>query len=36
VSPGLFEVMRVLGREEVLARLGDVAAGAHPALQQSG
>lgn len=35
VSPGLFEVMRVLGREEVLARLAD-AAGAHPALQQSG
>jgi glutamyl-tRNA synthetase len=26
-SPGIFEVMAVLGRDEVLARLGDVAAG---------
>ncbi|SNB69683.1 glutamyl-tRNA synthetase [Arboricoccus pini] len=31
VSPGLFEVMRVLGREETLARLADVTAGRNPA-----
>lgn len=34
VSPGLFEVIRVLGREEVLARIEDAAAGRNPALQQ--
>ncbi len=34
VSPGLFEVMRVLGREEVLARIEDAALGRNPALQQ--
>jgi glutamyl-tRNA synthetase len=28
-SPGIFEVMTVLGREETLARLADAAAGAH-------
>jgi len=30
VSPGLFEVMRVLGREETLLRLSDAAAGRNP------
>ncbi len=34
VSPGLFEVMRVLGRDEVLARIEDAAQGRNPALQQ--
>jgi glutamyl-tRNA synthetase len=33
VSPGLFEVMRVLGRAEVLARLDDAAGERNPALQ---
>jgi glutamyl-tRNA synthetase len=33
VSPGLFEVMRVLGRDEVLARLDDTAHGRNAALQ---
>ena len=33
VSPGLFEIMRVLGRAEVLARLEDAAIGRNPALQ---
>jgi glutamyl-tRNA synthetase len=33
VSPGLFEVMRVLGRDEVLARIQDAANGRNPALQ---
>jgi len=35
VSPGLFEVMVVLGRDEVLARLEDAATGRNPALQQN-
>ncbi len=35
VSPPIFEVMRVLGREEVLARLDDAAAGRNPALQHA-
>ena len=30
VSPGLFEVMRVLGRAEVLARIEDAATGRNP------
>ena len=30
VSPGLFEIMRVLGRDEVLARLEDAATGRNP------
>ncbi len=34
VSPGLFEVMCVLGREEVLARIEDAARGRNPAVQQ--
>jgi glutamyl-tRNA synthetase len=32
-SPGIFEVMTVLGREEVLARLADAGAGANAAVQ---
>ena len=32
-SPGIFEVMAVLGREEVLARLADAVAGANAAAQ---
>jgi glutamyl-tRNA synthetase len=32
-SPGIFEVMAVLGREEVLARLGDAVAGLNTATQ---
>jgi glutamyl-tRNA synthetase len=32
-SPGIFEVMAVLGREEVLARLGDAVDGANAAMQ---
>jgi glutamyl-tRNA synthetase len=35
VSPGLFEVMRVLGNDEVQARLHDAADGTNPALQHS-
>jgi len=35
VSPPLFHVMRVLGREETVARLLDAAAGRNPALQQA-
>ncbi|MEZ5859463.1 MAG: glutamate--tRNA ligase [Geminicoccaceae bacterium] len=35
VSPGLFEVMAILGREEVLLRLEDAATGRNPAMQQS-
>jgi len=35
VSPGLFEVMRVLGRDEVVARLDDAAAGRNVAAQQA-
>lgn len=35
VSPGIFEVMTVLGRDEVLRRLEDAAAGRNPAMQQS-
>lgn len=31
VSPGIFEIMRVLGRDEVLARIEDAAAGSNPA-----
>lgn len=31
VSPGLFEVMRVLGRDEALARLADATSGRNPA-----
>lgn len=34
VSPGLFELMRVLGREEVLARLADVVGASDRALRQ--
>jgi glutamyl-tRNA synthetase len=34
-SPGIFEVMAVLGREEVLARLRDVVEGLHAAAQHS-
>jgi glutamyl-tRNA synthetase len=34
-SPGIFEVMVVLGREEVLARLRDVVEGLHAAAQHS-
>ncbi len=33
VSPPLFEIMRVLGREEVLARIADAAAGRNPVAQ---
>ncbi len=33
VSPGLFEVMRVLGRDEVLARIDDAAQGRNAAVQ---
>lgn len=36
VSPSLFEVMRVLGRAEVLARIEDAATGRNPLLQQPG
>jgi glutamyl-tRNA synthetase len=32
-SPGIFEVMAVLGREEVLARLADAVAGLNAAMQ---
>jgi glutamyl-tRNA synthetase len=32
-SPGIFEVMAVLGREEVLARLGDAVDGSNAAMQ---
>jgi glutamyl-tRNA synthetase len=35
VSPGLFEVMVVLGREEVVGRLEDAAAGRNPVLPAS-
>lgn len=35
VSPPLFHVMRVLGREETVARLEDAAAGRNPALQRA-
>ncbi len=35
VSPGLFEVMVGLGREEVVGRLEDAASGRNPALQQN-
>jgi glutamyl-tRNA synthetase len=31
VSPGIFEIMRVLGRAEVLARIEDAAAGRNSA-----
>jgi glutamyl-tRNA synthetase len=34
-SPGIFEVMTVLGRDEVLGRIGDVVEGAHAALQHA-
>ena len=34
VSPGIFEIMRVLGRAEVLARLEDAATGRNPPLPQ--
>ena len=34
-SPGIFEVMAVLGREEVLARLADAVAGANAAAQRN-
>jgi glutamyl-tRNA synthetase len=36
VSPGIFEIMRVLGRAEVLARIEDAATGRNPAAAQSG
>ena len=32
-SPGIFEVMAALGREEVLARLGDAVDGSNAAMQ---
>jgi glutamyl-tRNA synthetase len=35
VSPGLFEVMVALGRDEVLGRIEDAASGRNPALQQN-
>ena len=35
VSPGVFEIMRVLGREEVLGRLEDAATGRNPAMSQA-
>ncbi len=35
VSPGIFEVMTALGRDAVLARLEDAAAGRNPALQHN-
>ena len=35
VSPGVFEVMRVLGRDEVLARIEDAATGRNAALPQA-
>ena len=34
VSPGVFEIMAVLGREEVLARLDDAATGRNPRVPQ--
>ena len=34
VSPGVFEIMAVLGREEVLARLDDAATGRNPRMPQ--
>src|SRR3954470_19578634 len=34
VSPGVFEVMRVLGRSEVMGRIADAAAGRNPVGQQ--
>jgi len=34
-SPGIFEVMAVLGREETLARIADAVGGRHAALQHS-
>jgi glutamyl-tRNA synthetase len=33
VSPGIFEVMVALGRDEVLGRLEDAASGRNPAVQ---
>ena len=36
VSPGIFEIMRVLGRAEVLARVEDAATGRNAALPQGG
>jgi glutamyl-tRNA synthetase len=36
VSPGIFEIMRVLGRSEVLARIEDAATGRNPTMAQSG
>ena len=36
VSPGIFEIMRVLGRAEVLARIEDAATGRNAALPQVG
>ena len=36
VSPGVFEIMRVLGRDEVLARVEDAATGRNAALPQGG
>ena len=35
VSPGIFEIMRVLGRSEVLARVEDAATGRNPALPRA-
>jgi glutamyl-tRNA synthetase len=35
VSPGIFEVMVALGRDEVLGRLEDAASGRNPAVQHS-
>lgn len=34
VSPGIFEIMRVLGRAEVLARIEDAATGRNPTMTQ--
>ena len=35
VSPGVFEIMRVLGRDEVVGRVEDAATGRNPALPQA-
>ena len=35
VSPGVFEIMRVLGRDEVLGRVEDAASGRNPAVPQA-
>lgn len=35
VSPGVFEIMRVLGRDEVVGRIEDAATGRNPAMPQA-